>query len=89
MFAGRDGKGKPMQISRTFYGGKKEAENVANELARTPARGAGRRTVKELVSLTEAAEMRARLEVIRLEVIRLDHPLPDAPPVHRDWGLGL
>lgn len=49
MFTGRDGQGKPVQVSRTVYGGKKEAERVAHELARTPARGAGRRTVEDLL----------------------------------------
>jgi len=49
VFAGRDGKGKPVQISRTVYGGKKEAERVANELALKPARRAGRRTVEDLL----------------------------------------
>ena len=49
VFAGRDGKGKPVQISRTVYGGKKEAERVANELALKPARNAGRRTIEDLL----------------------------------------
>jgi hypothetical protein len=50
VFAGRDASGKPVQISRTVKGGKKDAERVANELARTPARTAGRRTVEDLLA---------------------------------------
>lgn len=49
VFAGRDGHGKPVQISRTVYGGKKDAERVANELALKPAKTAGRRTVEDLL----------------------------------------
>jgi len=49
VFAGRDGKGKPVQISRTVYGGEKDAERVANELALKPARNAGRRTIEDLL----------------------------------------
>ena len=49
VFAGRDGNNKPVQISRTVYGGRRDAERVANELALKPARNAGRRTVEELL----------------------------------------
>ena len=35
VFAGRDADGKPVQISRTVRGGKKDAEKVAKELGRS------------------------------------------------------
>lgn len=57
VFAGRDAHGKPLQISRTVHGGKKEAEKVANELELKPARRAGRRTVEDL--LVEWRDLRA------------------------------
>ncbi len=49
VFAGRDGNGKPVQISRTVRGGKKDAEKVAADLARQPGRQGGRRTVGDLL----------------------------------------
>jgi integrase len=50
VFAGRDADGKPVQISRTVRGGKKDAERVANELALKPVRADGRRTVGDLLT---------------------------------------
>lgn len=49
VFVGRDDSGKPVQISRTVRGGKKDAERVAAELELKPARQAGRKTVAELL----------------------------------------
>jgi integrase len=49
VFVGRDDDGKPVQMSRTVRGGKKDAERVASQLQLTPARNAGRTTVAELL----------------------------------------
>ena len=57
VFAGRDAQDKPVQISRTVHGGKRDAEKVANELEMKPARQAGRRTVEDL--LCEWRDLRA------------------------------
>lgn len=57
VFAGRDGDGKPVQISRTVRGGKKDAEKVATALARQPGRQGGRQTVADL--LGEWRELKA------------------------------
>jgi integrase len=49
VFVGRDGEGKPVQISRTVRGGKKDAERVAAELSVVPPHHAGRQTVADLL----------------------------------------
>jgi integrase len=49
VFVGRDDQGKPVQMSRTVRGGKKDAERVAAQLQLTPAKHAGRTTVAELL----------------------------------------
>ena len=49
VFAGRDRDGKPVQLSRTVKGGKKDAERVAAELAIVPLHQAARQTVAELL----------------------------------------
>lgn len=49
VFAGRDAQGKPVQVSRTVRGGKKDAERVASELELKPSRPDARRTVAELL----------------------------------------
>lgn len=49
VFAGRDEAGKPIQLSRTVHGGKKDAERVAAELEGKPTRQAGRKTVGDLL----------------------------------------
>jgi integrase len=51
VFVGRDDDGKPVQMSRTVRGGKKDAERVASQLQLTPARNAGRTTVAELLDV--------------------------------------
>ena len=50
VFVGRDEQGRPVQVSRTVRGGKKDAERVAAELEAKPARQAGRRTVADLLA---------------------------------------
>jgi integrase len=49
VFVGRDEHGKPIQVSRTVHGGKKDAERVAAELTGRPSRQAGRKTVTDLL----------------------------------------
>ena len=49
VFVGRDEHGRPVQVSRTVRGGKKDAERVAADLDAKPARQAGRRTVADLL----------------------------------------
>ena len=49
VFTGRDGVGKPTQISRTVRGGKRDALRLAAELETQPARGAGGRTVSDVL----------------------------------------
>ena len=50
-FTGRDGKGRPTQVSRTVRGGKREAERVAAELTLRRGSEAGAVTVSELLDL--------------------------------------
>ncbi len=50
VFVGRDEHGKPLQISRTVRGGKKDAERVAADLEAKPSRDAGRKTVADLLT---------------------------------------
>ncbi|MCU0270906.1 MAG: site-specific integrase [Acidimicrobiales bacterium] len=54
VFVGRDEQGKPVQVSRTVRGGKKDAERVAAELEAKPARQAGRKTVADLLDAWRA-----------------------------------
>jgi integrase len=49
-FVGRDDRGKPVQVSRTVRGGKRDAQRVAAELKVKPATQSGRRTVAELLA---------------------------------------
>ena len=49
VFAGYDDNGKPMQMSRTLRGTKKDAQRVAAQLTLKPTPAAGRRTVAELI----------------------------------------
>lgn len=49
VFTGRDASGKPVQVSRTVRGTKKDAQRLAAQLALRPAPNAGRRTVEELL----------------------------------------
>jgi integrase len=49
VFVGRDEQDRPVQVSRTVRGGKKDAERVAADLEAKPARQAGRRTVTDLL----------------------------------------
>ena len=49
VFAGRDAAGKPVQVSKSVRGSKKDAQRLAAQLTLRPARGAGRRTVSELL----------------------------------------
>lgn len=49
-FVGRDDRGKPVQVSRTVRGGKRDAQRVAAELNIKPATQSGRRTVAELLA---------------------------------------
>ncbi len=53
-FVGRDGSGKPIQVSRTVRGGKKDARRVAAELTEKPAAVPGRQTVAELLAAWQA-----------------------------------
>ncbi len=53
-FVGRDGSGKPIQVSRTVRGGKKDARRVAAELTEKPSGLPGRQTVAELLSAWQA-----------------------------------
>jgi integrase len=48
-FTGRDGQGRPTQVSRTVRGTKKDAQRAAAELTVQPAPRAGGRTVAELI----------------------------------------
>ena len=50
MFVGRDERNRPIQISRTVRGGKRDAERVAAELATKPAKASARRTVAEVIA---------------------------------------
>ncbi len=48
-FVGRDGRGRPIQVSRTVRGGKRDAQRVAAELVVKPATRSGRQNVAELL----------------------------------------
>jgi integrase len=49
VFVGRDEHEKPVQVSRTVRGGKRDAERVARELEAKPSRQAGRNTIGDLL----------------------------------------
>ena len=48
-YTGRDSEGNPIQVSRTVYGTKRDAQRVAAELTVKPARNAGGRKVAQLL----------------------------------------
>ena len=50
VFTGRDAAGKPVQVSRTVRGTKKDAQRLAAQLTLRPSPGAGRITVSELLA---------------------------------------
>ena len=65
VFVGRDGEGKPVQVSRTVRGGKKDAERVAAELAVVPPHQAGRQTVADLLDAWREAYDFSKHTIVR------------------------
>ena len=79
-FLGRDEAYKPIQVSRTVRGGRKDAERVAAELTLRPATASARRTVGELLDLwvdqqadtwapSTAANQKSRVAQIKADAI--------------------
>lgn len=50
-YLGRDAKGKPVQVSRTVRGGRREAQRIAAELTLKPAKVSSNITLGELLDL--------------------------------------
>ena len=78
VFTGRDASGRPTQVSQTVHGGKRDAQRVAAELETRPARGAGGRTVGEVLdawvaqNLSTWAPSSARDQQSRVRAIQAD-----------------
>ena len=51
VFVGYDDEGKPVQVSKSIRGGKRDAERLAAQLASRPAPRSGKLTVAELQTL--------------------------------------
>ena len=49
VFVGYDDEGKPVQVSRSVKGGKRDADRLAAQLAARPAPRSGKLTVAELL----------------------------------------
>lgn len=77
-FLGLDDRGRPVQVSRTVHGGKRDAQRVAAELTTRPATASARVTVGELLDLwvehhlatwavSTAANQRSRVQLVKAD----------------------